>query len=112
MTNIMSFEDRGRAFESKFALDKELEFKIEAKTIHMVAQWAADRIGLDAHQSAKFVSELDSLTLVEGGKSLLKERLLSDFSSNKIDISENALERLFSLKGQQARKQLLTNSAA
>lgn len=108
----MSFEDRGRAFETKFALDQELEFKIEAKTTHLVAQWAAERIGLDEHQSAKFVSELDALTLVENGKSLLKDQLLSNFASNKIDISENALERLFLLKSQQAKKQLLKDSVA
>ena len=98
---------RRRAFEAKYAMDQELEFKIEAKTNNLVAQWAADRIGLDEHQSAKFISELNSLTLVENGKSLVKERLLADFSSNRIDISENALEKLFSLKAQQARKQIL-----
>ncbi len=111
MKSIMSFEDRARSFESKFALDQEIAFKIEAKTTHLVAQWAAERIGLDEHQSAKFVSELDSLVLVEKGQSLVKERLLADFSSNKLDISENALERLFLLKQQQATKMLLKASA-
>ena len=47
MTSIMSFEDRGRSFETKFAMDQETAFKIEAKTTHLVAQWAAERIGLD-----------------------------------------------------------------
>lgn len=111
MTSIMSFEDRGRSFETKFALDQEVAFKIEAKTTHFVAQWAAERIGLDEHQSAKFVSELDSLILVDKGQSLVKERLLAEFSSNKLDISENALERLFLLKHQQAAKLVLKASA-
>jgi hypothetical protein len=112
MTSVMSFEDRGRSFESKYAMDQELAFKIEAKTTHLVAQWAAERIGLDEHQSAKFVDELDKLVLVEKGQSLVKEKLLSNFSSNKIDISENALERLFLLKHQLASKQLLSGSAS
>ena len=112
MTSIMSFEDRGRSFETKYALDQELAFKIEAKSTHLVAQWAADRIGLDEHQSAKFIAELNGLVLVEKGKSLVKERLLADFSSNKVDISENALERLFLLKQQQAAKLILKESAA
>lgn len=111
MTSIMSFEDRGRGFETKFAMDQEIAFKIEAKTTHLVAQWAAERIGLDEHQSAKFVSELDSLVLIDKGQSLVKERLLSDFSTNKVEISENALERLFLLKHQQAAKLVLKASA-
>ncbi len=108
MSNIMSFKDRSQSFETKFALDQELEFKIDAKTHLLVAQWAAERIGLDEHQSAKFITELQDLTLVENGKSRLKQTLLANFSANKIDISENALERLFLLKNQQARKQLLS----
>lgn len=112
MSGIMSFEERGRSFEAKFALDQEVAFKIEAKATHLVAQWAAERIGLDEHQSAKFVEELDKLVLVEKGQSLVKERLLCDFSSNKIDISENALERLFLLKHQLAAKQVLSGTAA
>lgn len=112
MKSIMSFEDRGRSFESKFALDQEIAFKIEAKTTHLVAQWAAERIGLNEHQSAKFINELRDLVLVEKGKSLVKERLLADFSSNKLDLSENALERLFSLKHQLATKMILKESAA
>lgn len=111
MTSIMSFEDRGRSFETKYALDQEIAFKIEAKTTHLVAQWAADRIGLDEHQSAKFVSDLDSLVLVDKGQTLVKERLLANFAENKVDISENALERLFLLKHQQAAKLVLKASA-
>ena len=112
MTIIMSFEDRGRGFESKYALDQEIAFKIEAKATHLVAQWAAERLSLDQHQSAKFISELSGLILVEKGQSLVKERLLADFSSNKLDISENALERLFLLKHQQAAKLVMKDSAA
>ncbi len=112
MSSIMSFEDRAHSFEAKFAMDQELAFKIEAKTHVLVAQWAAERIGLDAHQSAKFIQDLGNLTLVENGSSQLKATLLANFASNKIDISENALERLFLLKSQQAKRQLLGGSAA
>ncbi|HAJ89402.1 MAG TPA: hypothetical protein DCM27_00045 [Rhodospirillaceae bacterium] len=112
MTSIMSFEDRGRSFETKFAMDEEIAFKIKAKTTHLVAQWAAERLSLDQHQSAKFVAELDSLVLVDKGQSLVKERLLADFSSNQLDISENALERLFLLKHQMAAKLILKTASA
>ena len=111
MTRVMSLEDRGRVFEHKFALDKETEFKIEAKTNRLVAQWAADRIGLDEHQSAKYITELDSLILVPNGKSLVKKKLMADFSTNSIDISDHALEKLFSLKADQARKQFFRETA-
>ena len=111
MTSIMSFEDRGRSFETKYALDQEIAFKIKAKATHYVAQWAAERLGLDEHQSAKFISDLDSLVLVDKGQTLVKERLLANFAENKVDISENALERLFLLKHQQAAKLVLKASA-
>lgn len=111
MTSIMSFEDRGRSFETKYAMDQEIAFKIEAKTTHLVAQWAAERLSLDEHQSAKFISEIDDLVLVGKGKSLVKEKLMSNFADNKLDISENALERLFLLKQQQAAKLVMKEAA-
>lgn len=111
MNNVMSFEERGRAFENKFFVDQEVAFKIEMQTARLVAQWAADRIGFDEVQSAKFISEIGDLVLVEKGTSRVKERLLADFSSNKIDISEHALEKLFNLKKQAATKIYLSGTA-
>ncbi|OIN86263.1 MAG: hypothetical protein AUJ12_06370 [Alphaproteobacteria bacterium CG1_02_46_17] len=108
MTNIMSMRDLGRAIETKFAKDQELEFKVEAQTQILIAEWAAERIGLDPDSSRQFVLELSEWGLKPGNRDL-KARLMLDFSANSVEISENALEKLIELKSQQARRKIMNS---
>ncbi len=107
MSSVMSFEDRGRAFETKFVLDQELSFLIEVKTADLVAEWAAERLGLDAPATAQFVEKTRAHAIDKSPQNSFKQQILSDFAANSIDISENALERLIMLKAQAARKLVL-----
>ena len=43
---MTSFDERERAFEKKFALDEELKFRAEARRNRLLAQWAAEKLGL------------------------------------------------------------------
>lgn len=112
MNSVMSFEDRGRAFETKFVLDQELSFMIEVKTAALVAEWAAERLGLDAPATAQFVEKTRAHAVDNGSQGGFKQQILADFAANKIDISENALERLIMLKAQAARKLVLKEHSA
>lgn len=103
----MSMSDLGRAIETKYAYDQEIEFKIDAHTRLLVGEWAAERIGLDPDSSLKFVLKLDEWCLKPGNPGL-KAQLLKTFAENEVEISENALDRLILLKNQQARKKLLS----
>ena len=42
---MSSMEDRGDAFEKKFAHDAELKFKSEARRNKMIGRWAAEKMG-------------------------------------------------------------------
>ncbi len=44
---MTTFDDRGNAFEGKFALDQEQEFKATARRNRMLGHWAAERMGLE-----------------------------------------------------------------
>lgn len=105
MNSVMSMKDLGRVIESKFAMDQELQFKIASQTQMLVAEWAAERIGLDLDSSKKFVLEVSEWGL-KSGSSAFKERILKDFAANQIEISENALDRLIALKSQLAAKKV------
>jgi hypothetical protein len=47
MTNL---SDKEKAFENKFAHDKELEFKINARRNKLLGQWAAEKMALPGDQ--------------------------------------------------------------
>lgn len=107
MNSVMSFEGRTKAFETQFALDEEITFKIASKTNTLVAEWAAERLGLESTKAIEFVQGFQNFALENGSQSAFKQKMLADFAANKIDLSENALERLIALKAQIARKQVL-----
>jgi hypothetical protein len=43
---MSQFEDRQRAFESKFAHDEEMKFRIAARRNRLLGEWAARQMGL------------------------------------------------------------------
>ena len=42
---MTTFDDRERAYETKFALDEELNFKAEARRNRLLGEWAAGLLG-------------------------------------------------------------------
>lgn len=108
MGDVMSIRDLGKTLENKFAMDQELQFKVDSYTQSLVAEWVAERIGMDPENSLKFVNEMKEWGLKSGNRDF-KERLLADFAANHVEISENALDRLIALKSVQARKKFLNS---
>jgi len=51
---MTTFNDREKAFESKFALDQEQEFKAAARRNRMLGHWAADRMGLEGERRDEY----------------------------------------------------------
>ena len=43
---MTTFDERENAFEAKFALDSELQFKAEARRNKLIGLWAADLLGI------------------------------------------------------------------
>lgn len=108
MSDVMSMKDLGKSVEKKFVMDQELQFKVDLYTQTMVAEWVAERIGLDTDESQRFVKDLKDWGLKVGNREF-KKRLMDDFAANHVEISENALDRLIALKSLQAKKKFLNS---
>jgi hypothetical protein len=85
------FDERERAFEKKFALDKEITFKANARRNKLVGLWAAEKLGLvgtDAESYAESVLEVD---LDKPGADAVFEKLHADFLNNGITQSSHQI---------------------
>ena len=59
---MTTFDERENAFEDKFALDSELQFKAEARRNKLIGLWAADllgKMGIEAEEYALDVIRSD-----------------------------------------------------
>jgi Uncharacterized conserved protein len=64
---MTTFDEREAAFESKYAHDAELQFRLEARANRKLAQWAAEQLGKSASELDSYTAEVIRADLKEAG---------------------------------------------
>lgn len=90
---MTSFDDRRSSFESKYAHDQDLRFKIEARSCKNFGLWAAAQMGLDEKQSADYASEIIAANLEKAGFDDVIGKVAADLSAKGVEVSEHSLHR-------------------
>lgn len=92
---MSSFDDRKNAFETKYANDQELLFKIEARACKLLGLWAAQEMGIDNDAATTYAGDLVAFNLKEPGLGDIIKKVSSDMSAKGKDNStvESMLER-------------------
>lgn len=75
MTN---FDERERAFETKFAHDAELRFRAQALRDRMLGEWAAGLLDLSGEEAAAYARGVIAADLAAAGEGGMLERLIRD----------------------------------
>ena len=90
---MTSFDERERAFEKKFALDQELKFRAEARRNRLLAQWAAQRLGLTGAEVDEYIKAVRKADLVEKGDEDVFRKVKQDLDDKGVPISEVELRK-------------------
>jgi len=90
---MSSFNDREKAFESKFAHDQELKFKATARRNKLLGVWAAEQMGLSGDDAQAYVAEVIRSDLEEPGDEDVFRKVWGDFQAKKVEVSEHQLRR-------------------
>jgi len=88
---MTTFDDRERAFEKKFAHDQELRFKAEARRNKMLAEWAAEKLGLNGAEVEDYVKAVRKADLAEAGDEDVFRKVRSDFDAKGVSVSDQDL---------------------
>jgi len=78
-------DDRGKAFESKWAHDAELRFKIEARRNRALGLWAADKKGLSGQAAEDFADSVVAADFQEAGDEDVFRKLRSELDVSVSD---------------------------
>lgn len=65
---MSTFNDRERAYESKFAHDADLQFKAEARRNRLLGEWAADLLGKTGDEARSYAMTVVSADFDEPGE--------------------------------------------
>jgi hypothetical protein len=90
---MTSFDEREKAFEKKFALDEELKFRATARRNRLLAQWAAEKLGLAGAEVDEYVKAVRKADLVEKGHEDVFRKVKQDFDDKGVRISEMELRK-------------------
>lgn len=90
----MSFNDRQKGFESKFSLDQETLFKVEARASKLMGRWAAEKMGMTGTEAETYAKEVISANLDEPGYDDVKRKIQADFAEKNIPFDNDEVDRI------------------
>ena len=80
-----TFDDRKKAFESKFANDAEMQFKVMAKRNKFVGLWAAELLGKSGDDAEVYAKEVIKSDMEEAGDEDVIRKVQGDLSGLATD---------------------------
>ena len=86
-----SFEDRRRGFESKWAHDAEMQFKIMARRNKLLGQWAAGEMGLSGEKADAYAKAVVAADFEEPGEEDVFRKVRADL--DKAKYSDHAIRQ-------------------
>jgi hypothetical protein len=104
---MTTFDERERAFESKFAREQEMAFRVTARRNRLLGEWAAQLMGLTPEESDAYAKAIVQAEFEEAGDEDVVRKLYGDLVSANIDIDEAAIRTAMDEKMVEARRQLL-----
>lgn len=101
------FSDRERAFESKFAHDEELKFKVDARRNKLLGLWAAELLGKEGREAAEYAKEVIKADFQEAGDEDVYRKVKGDLDAAHVDISEHRVRRAMQDTLGEAKRQVM-----
>ena len=104
---MTTFDDRERAFESKYARDQEMQFKVIARRNRLLGHWAARLMGLTEAEADAYAKDVVRADFEEAGDGDVIRKLLGDLTSAGVDTDEAKIREALEHKTVEAKRQLM-----
>ena len=104
---MTTFNDRERAFESKFAHDEEMKFRITARRNRLLGEWAARQMGLSEAEASSYAKEVVRSDFEVAGDHDVVRKVMGDLTSAGIECDEANVREALRNKEIEARRQII-----
>ncbi len=101
---MTTFEDRETAFESKFAHDAEMQFKVEARRNKLLGLWIANLLGKTGEDAETYVKEVIRADFEEAGDEDVFRKVARDLEGR---VDEAAIREKMATTLADAKSQIL-----
>ena len=104
---MTTFDDRERAFETKYARDEEMQFRVTARRNRLLGQWAAEKMKLTAEETDAYAKAVVQADFEEAGDEDVIRKLVSDLTAAGVEVDESVVRRAIEDHTVEARRQLM-----
>ena len=108
---MTSFSDREKAFESRFARDSELQFKVAARRNKLLGLWVAEHLGLTGDAASAYAKEVVKADLQEAGDEDVYRKVKGDLDAKGVDVSEHRVRKHMEDLLGEARTQIMNENS-
>ncbi len=107
---MTTFDDRERAFETKYARDEEMQFRIIARRNRLLGEWAARLMNLSEEETSSYAKDVVRADFEEAGDEDVIRKVLGDLTSAGVDADEAKIREALAHKTVEARRQIMEQS--
>lgn len=104
---MTTFDDRERAFETKFARDEDMAFRLTARRNRLLGQWAAAKMNLTPEETDAYAKAVVQADFEEAGDEDVIRKLVGDLTAAGVDIDDAAVRLALDEQTVEARRQLM-----
>ena len=104
---MTTFNDRERAFETKYAHDEELKFRVIARRNRLLGAWAARLMGLSEAEADAYAKDVIRADFEEAGDDDVIRKVLGDLTAAGVDSNEITIREALAHKEAEARRQIM-----
>ena len=104
---MTQFDDRERAFETKFARDEEMQFRILARRNRLLGHWAARLMGLSEVETEAYAKDVVRADFEEAGDEDVIRKVLGDLTAAGVDADDAKIREALDMKLVEARRQII-----
>jgi hypothetical protein len=104
---MTTFDDRERAFETKFAHDEELRFRVIARRNRLLGGWAARLMGLSDAEADAYAKDVIRADFEEAGDEDVIRKLIGDLTAAGIETDEAKIREALAHNAAEARRQVM-----
>ena len=104
---MTTFDDRERAYETKFARDEEMAFRVTARRNKLLGQWAAGLMKLTPEETEAYSRAVIQAEFEEAGDEDVVRKLLGDLTAAGVDVDDATVRKAIEDQAVEARRQLM-----
>ena len=104
---MSTFDDREKAFETKYSRDQEMQFRVIARRNKLLGLWAARKMGLTDAEADAYAADVVRADFEEAGDADVVRKVLGDLTSAGVETDEAQIREALDHKLVEARRQMM-----